>query len=114
MAVKSTSARLAGLLFIGTGVTVLSQMSIALTRVPLGPEVVITLLFVSIPSLLGIGVIKLALKAEGKIGFRNRVYLFCLGLLAFFMWAGFVVGPVLVIISSVLQSRNQATQKTKV
>lgn len=105
----SSIGTLAGLLFIGTGVTILSQMYIALTRAPLGSEIGITLLFASIPVLLGIGVTKLVLKAEKKIGFQKRVYLFCLGLLALFIWAGFVVGPFLVIVLSVVPNRNQMT-----
>jgi len=111
MTLFNWTGALAGLLFLGSGVTVLSQMIIALTRASLVPEVGITLVFAAIPILLGIGALRLALKQEEKIRTRKRAYFVILGLLALFMWAGLLVGPILAIVTSFLPSRTGITSK---
>lgn len=95
-------ASLAGLLFIGTGATVLVQIAVALTRAPLGSEVSISLIFAAIPAILGAGTIRLALRSSGN-PVRNGFYILCVGLLAFFVWSGYLVGPILAILSGVLR-----------
>jgi len=111
MTLFNWTGALAGLLFLGSGVTVLSQMIIALTRASLVPEVGITLVFAAIPILLGISALRLALKQEEKIRTRKRAYFVILGLLALFMWAGLLVGPILAIVTSLLPSRTGITFK---
>lgn len=93
---------LAGLLFLGSGVTVLSQMIIALTRTSPVLEIGVTLVLAAIPILLGISTLRLSLKVEEKIKTRKRIYFVALGLLALFAWAGLLVGPILAIVTSFL------------
>jgi len=111
MALFNWTGALAWLLFLGTGVTVLLQMTFALTRASLVPEIGVTLVFAVIPILLGISALRLALKPEEKIGIRKRVYFVILGLLALFTWAGLLVGPILAIVTSFLPSRTGITSK---
>ena len=111
IALFNWTGALAGLLFLGSGVTVLSQMIVALTRASLVPEVGVTLVFAAIPILLGTSALRLALKQEEKIRTRKRVYFVILGLLALFMWAGLLVGPILAIVTSLLPSRTGITSK---
>jgi len=96
---------LAGLLFLGTGATVLFQMVFSLTRAPLTPEIGITLLFALMPILLSIGVLRITLRRGRKVNARARIYLTILGIIAFFAWAGLLVGPALALVASVLPSR---------
>jgi len=96
---------LAGLLFVGTGAMTLTQMVFSLTQAPLTSEIVITLLFASIPIVLGLVTLRLSLKTVKEAKLRMRIYLAVLGVVALFMWAGFLIGPALAIVASVLPSR---------
>jgi len=98
------TGRLAGLLFLGTTATVLSQMILALTRVPAGPEMTITLILATIPMVLGIVTLRLTLRIQKETTFRRRIYFVCIGLMALFAWAGFLAGPVMAFITSILPS----------
>ena len=95
----------AGLLFLGTGATVLFQMVFSLTRAPVTPEIGITLVFSLMPILLGIGVLRIVLSRGEKVKTRTRIYLAILGIIALFAWAGLLVGPALALVASVLPSR---------
>ena len=95
---------LAGLLFISTGATVLSQMIIALTHSPADGMVIITLIFASLPIFLGGLTLRLALGQRGRL---FRLWLALLGVLALVFWAGFVVGPLLALAAAVLPQANQ-------
>lgn len=98
---------LAGLLSLGTTATVLSQMILALTRVPAVPEMAVTLILASIPMLLGIVTLRLTLRIQREITFRRRIYFVCIGFLALFGWAGYLAGPVMAFITSILPSRTK-------
>lgn len=97
---------LAGLLFLGSGATVLFQMGFSLTNAPLSSEIGLTLLFALMPILLGIGALRIVLKAGRRLRTRTRIYLAVLGVLAFFAWAGLLVGPILALVASVLPSKG--------
>lgn len=94
---------IAGLFFLGTGATVITQIAYNLARVPLGPEIVVTLLLAVIPILLGIVTLRIA---SGRVDVRRRALLFILGVIAIFAWAGLLVGPALAMIASILPSRT--------
>jgi hypothetical protein len=105
---------LAGLMFIGTGMIVLSQMTFALTHTPIATDVVITVVFATIPILLGIATIRVVSRSREKFGLRTRLTLIILGLLSLFAWAGIIIGPVLAIAAglipaSKIASRSQST-----
>lgn len=97
----------AGLLFLASGFTVISQMLLALTLAPLGLDVIVTIVLALVPVIMGIVAIRFALRRTANV--RTRVSMVILGLLALFAWAGFIVGPILAIVSSVLpHSRGSA------
>jgi len=100
---------LAGLLFVGTGVMILFQMSLTLTQTPVVPEIGVTLVLALIPVLVGIGVLRLILRSGGEVNIRKRVYLAILGLIALFAWAGLIVGPALAMVASVLPTRTRVS-----
>ena len=107
------SAALAGLLFLASGFTVLTQMISALTRAPAGPDIGITLTLALVPVILGVVTVRLALRTVGRINVRKRMRLAILGLLALFAWAGFIVGPSLAILASVLPYPRSLAAKPK-
>ncbi|MDH5483454.1 MAG: hypothetical protein OEY22_11360 [Candidatus Bathyarchaeota archaeon] len=95
---------LAALSFLGTSVTTVFQMFIALTYAPFVPEVGITVLLALIPLLLGLAAIRLSLRSGEKVVVRKRIYLGAIGVIALFMWAGLFFGPALAIIGSLIPS----------
>ena len=99
----------AGLLFLGTGATVLSQMILSIAQSSLDALAIVTLVFAMIPILLGTLMLRLVLRNRGRPAVRNRVYLSILGVSALFAWAGFVVGPVLAIAAAALPAKTPGT-----
>ena len=90
----------AGLLFLGSSFTVVFQMLIALTLAPFGLDVIVTIVLALVPIIMGIFAVRFALRKTVNV--RTRVSTAILGVLALFAWAGFVIGPILAIIASVL------------
>ncbi|MCX9082090.1 MAG: hypothetical protein OIN83_07820 [Candidatus Methanoperedens sp.] len=104
---------LAGLLFFGSGVLFLFEMFLALTRVSPVPEIVITIILGILPIILGIAVIRIIVKNREKVVMGKRAFLFVIGILAFFLWAGFLLGPALAIAASFMpQKKNYNLRKS--
>jgi hypothetical protein len=97
---------LAGLLFFGSGVLFLFEMVMAMTRVLPGPEIVISIVLGILPLILGIAVIRIVSKNREKIDIGKRIFLFIIGILALFLWAGFLLGPALAIVASFMPQKN--------
>ncbi len=95
---------LSGLLVIGTAASTLVQTIITVRDSHLGPEMMITVVLFLIPGLLGF----LLLRAGWKVGpltKGDRVKLVIIGVLAIFAWAGYLIGPVLAMVSALLPER---------
>jgi hypothetical protein len=97
---------LAGLLFFGSGVLFLFEMVMAMTRVLPGPEIVITIVLGILPIILGIAVIRIVSKNREKVDMVKRTFLFIIGILGLFLWAGFLLGPALAIVASFIPQKN--------
>jgi len=93
---------IAGLTFIGTSVTTLSELISCATKVLIGVEAVITLIFAFVPLVLGLAALRLSIKNSQKATLRKRIYFVILGVAALFIWAGLIVGPILAIITAVM------------
>jgi hypothetical protein len=93
---------IAGLMFIGTAATTLYQLVAAATKVSVGIEAVITLIFAIIPLALGFIALRLSVKNSQKASIRKRIYFVILGVAALFIWAGLIIGPMLVIITALM------------
>jgi len=96
---------LAGLLFVGTAMIVLTQMILSLLQTGLTSEAVITIIFVIIPLVMGLATLQLSLKMTEEIRLRTRIYFVVLGLVALFLWAGLLIGPVAAVIAGFLPRR---------
>ena len=95
-------AAFAGVFFIGSSAVILYQMAYVLNQVPANSQVIITLIFILIPLLLGLSIIRVGLRAPRKASARMRVYMAIIGILALFLWAGYYIGPALAIIAAIL------------
>ncbi len=94
------TAAVAGLLFLASGFTVISQMLLASMVAPLGLDVIITLVLALVPVIMGVFAIRFALRKTLNV--RTRASMAIIGLLALFAWAGFIIGPILAVVASIL------------
>jgi len=101
-------ASLAGFFFIGGGLTVFSQMAFALTQAPVDGTVGVTLIFVAIPLILGVGVLRLAFRHGSVWTLKQRIYLAALGIIALSLWTGYLVGPVLAFMAAAMPTKTSA------
>jgi hypothetical protein len=98
-----------GLLYLGSGATLLIQMALALYRTGLSSSVIITLVFALLPIITGIAMLRVAQQARERIAWQYRLKMAILGIAGLFFWAGLVLGPVLALIASILpRSRNES------
>ena len=93
-----------GLLCIGSGVTTLLQMALALQGIPVPPEVVVTLVLAIVPILIGIVALQIVSR-EDVDGRRARIKVLLLAALGLVSWAGFIAGPLLLILSALAPGR---------
>lgn len=98
---------LSGLLFLGTGFMYIFQMVLALSHTRLASEIVITIILALLSILLGIVVFRAIMKNRKEVDIRKRVYLAILGIIALFVWSGFLLGPVLAVLASLMPDRKQ-------
>jgi hypothetical protein len=90
-----------GLLCLGSGLLTLTQMFYALS---IAPDMIalVTLMFALIPIILGYVILRILLKNTEKMTTRQRVVLVISGALGLIFWAGFIVGPVLAMLTAFL------------
>lgn len=104
-----TSGMLAGLFFLGTGMSYIFQMLISLSKSSFSSEVFITsiLIFASV----GLGVISIALSLKdesyGTGSARKRLYFSVLGIAGLLFWAGLFIGPFLAFEAALLPWRHK-------
>jgi len=99
---------LAGLLYLGSGFMMLTQMLVALAATSLNQSAAVTLVLALVPILLGMTILWISLSQE-TVTKGRRAWLAILGLLGLFTWSGMLVGPVLSILTSLMPMRKPAT-----
>jgi hypothetical protein len=93
-----------GLLYIGgAGITAL-QLVHTVSLTGYDPGVVLTLIFISIPVVLGVVLIKISLElpVHGTVPRRTALTYIIMGALGLLFWCGLILGPLLAIISGLL------------
>jgi hypothetical protein len=98
-------AAVAGLTFIGTAASTFFQLLFGATQVSIGVDVVITIVFATIPLILGLVTLKIALTNSSKATKRKRIYFIVLGVAALFIWAGLIIGPILAILAALMPTK---------
>jgi hypothetical protein len=106
----SWAGSIAGLLYIGTGISMLVQMGIALANAGPGAMWGLTLVFALLPIILGVATVWLAVRTP--VTRINRVTMAMLGILGLVVWAGLIIGPVIALVASVIPSAPAAENKT--
>ncbi len=97
-------AAMGGLVFLASGVTVACQAVLDLMRVTPDALAIATLFITAFAILLGVLTLRLAMRRSGRWTIGSRVYLAILGAFALIVWAGWIAGPVLVVVASVVPS----------
>ena len=102
----SVASASAGLLYLGSGFMFLMQVIINLLGSDYGSLVALSLVFAILPLLLGFFLLLRSLRDGGEPSARDRVTLLLLGLFGFFTWSGFLIGPVLAMLASILPGQG--------
>jgi hypothetical protein len=93
-----------GLSFIASGVFIFYQMGIALLQVPVSPQIAITIIFSAIPIILGLLTIRNFVSIDWQHKPRQLIVLFILAISALFLWAGWILGPILLMLTTAIAS----------
>jgi hypothetical protein len=91
-----------GLLYVGSGFMMVTQMFIALIGATSTSSLILTLVFSMLPIVVGLAILRKIVKHNDPWTTRDRVIFAVFGILGFTLWAGLIVGPSLAIIVSVL------------
>ncbi|HKJ60348.1 MAG TPA: hypothetical protein VKA37_14045, partial [Halobacteriales archaeon] len=87
----------AGLVILGSGVNTAVQMGLALWRTGPTPGALVTAAFVVVPVVAGGWAVWLATRGDATFPLRTRVGLAIAGVAALATWAGFLLGPVVLL-----------------
>jgi hypothetical protein len=98
-------AAVAGLTFVGTAASTFFQLLFGATQVSVGLDLVITIVFASIPLILGLATLRIALKNSSEATMRKRIYFIVLGVAALLIWAGLIAGPILAIVAALMPTK---------
>lgn len=93
-----SSATMAGMLFLGSSATMLSQIFFNIMLASVGSEVAISIVLALIPAILGVAALRLS---RGQAGLLQRMALAIIGTSALLAGSGLIVGPLLAIVASV-------------
>ena len=96
----------AGLLYFGTGLMTTAQMIMAAMGATGTNMIPLTLIFAIIPIILGLLILRKALKTTGEWSIRDRVVTMLLAVFGLVFWAGLVIGPILTMIFSLVSPYN--------
>jgi len=95
----------AGFVILGSGVNTLVQMGIALSRTGPTGAALVTAVFVVVPIICGGWVVRLSLREHFTLPVGTRIGLVAVGGMTLLTWAGFVVGPALVLMVAITPKR---------
>jgi len=93
---------MAGMLFLGSSATILSQIIFNMMRVSLESEVAISLGLTLISAIFGVAALRLS---RGQAGLLQRIALAIIGTCALLAGFGLIIGPILAIAASVSPPR---------
>jgi hypothetical protein len=87
-------AAISALAFFGSTVSVLAQLGFSFTRVPISPQVWLSLGFAAAYLIMGLVMARFAYKRK-ELSLRLRVVFALIGIIGLTMWGGFYIGPIL-------------------
>ncbi|UCH38077.1 MAG: hypothetical protein JSV76_02640, partial [Candidatus Bathyarchaeota archaeon] len=100
-------AFIGSLTYFGSAATILHQMIIGLTGANYNALVFVTLIFIVLPGFLGYSVLRKVPRRTLSRGQVIRLLIF--GILGIVFWAGYLLGPILIILSAITSVRTDQT-----
>ncbi|MGY5853650.1 MAG: hypothetical protein RTU92_08810 [Candidatus Thorarchaeota archaeon] len=91
-----------GLLILGSSLSFFTQMTLGLLQAPYNWTVIMSIIFATIPLLLGLAVLQTVHFEGWEIKRGKKIVLIVLGIISPFVWAGFYLGPILVVIAGLV------------
>ena len=91
----------AGLLYVGSGLMIFTQMIIALSGAPFSSTAVLTVIFMAIPLILGYFLLRKVIRFKGTLSNKDRIIFIAFGVAGIFFGSGLIIGPVLAIFCGV-------------
>ncbi|MDH4367821.1 MAG: hypothetical protein OEV57_06825 [Dehalococcoidia bacterium] len=99
-------ASLAGLAFLGSGVSIVYQMFLTFSVTGLHGQAMITLIFFVFSVILGVATLRYAVRDKPILTTRRRIGLAITGLIALFVWSGLYLGTALAIAAALVPSHS--------
>lgn len=99
----------AGLLFLGSGISIFAQMIYALLSAPSNWTIAASLIFGSLPILLGLSLMRLVHRKDWLLSRGRGLAIMLIGVIGLFVWAGLVVGPVIAIATGMIPIARKAS-----
>ena len=99
---------IAGFAYIGSGILVILQMVIAGMLTGPVASMMLTALFAAIPIILGLVLVRIAVRTGPSPSHRDRGIMAVLGILGLIFWAGLIFGPVFAIAAALLPGSRES------
>ncbi len=98
---------ISGSLMVATAASTIYQMTWGLAKVGWDAFALVSIMFASIPFLLGLGLIRIGLRdrRSWSLNSPTRLALLVIGAFGLLFWAGWIVGPLLAMVSAVIPGR---------
>lgn len=91
-----------GLLILGSSFSFFIQMILSLLQAPYNWTVIVSLVFITIPSVLSLAVLRTVNSEAWENKRGKKITLVLIGIVAPFVWAGLYLGPILVFVSGIM------------
>jgi hypothetical protein len=91
-----------GLMFLGSSFSFFAQMILSLLCAPYNWTVIVSIVFATIPLILGLAVIRIVRSEDWEVKRSMKITLVLIGVVAPFVWAGLYIGPLLVLIAGIV------------
>ena len=93
---------LGGLMFLGSSLSFFTEMIIALIYAPYNWTIIASVIFITIPLVLGLAALRITHKENWDQKKSRLLLLIIIGLIAPFVWAGLFIGPFFVILAGII------------
>jgi uncharacterized membrane protein len=91
-----------GLWILATAGMTIFQFFVSIGYAGVVPEIFVTMIFIVGQTLLGVAIMWQAFRVQRPPGLGRRAGIFAMGLLGIVAWAGYIIGPVLVMAGALL------------
>jgi hypothetical protein len=111
MAAFHLAVYIAGVFVLGSALITLTQLLLTWWTTPLDIFAVVTVLIIIVQAALGQSMFRTGLRVSADVTTWIRVKMALFGVISIFVWAGYLIGPLLAIIGSMLPSRRSVPKK---